>query len=218
MLSSVLTTCAVFVPLIFINGMAGALFYDQAMAVAITLFVAYGVAITLLPVYYRWWYNRQETFRPTPWLQRFSFDRIVGYYETGLKWFFRRRWLMWAIYAVSIVGLAALFWDIDKERLPQMTYSDMLVRIDWNDRISAEENGRRTQALVASLGDRILQSTTMAGIQQFILFAHRGERCGRGHRLPEMPRCRRCETRAAVGERLPCGPCARSPLFVRGVG
>mgnify|MGYP002585594724 FL=1 len=169
MLSSVLTTCAVFVPLIFINGMAGALFYDQAMAVAITLFVAYGVAITLLPVYYRWWYNRQETFRPTPWLQRFSFDRIVGYYETGLKWFFRRRWLMWAIYAVSIVGLAALFWDIDKERLPQMTYSDMLVRIDWNDRISAEENGRRTQALVASLGDRILQSTTMAGIQQFIL-------------------------------------------------
>ena len=40
MLSSVLTTCAVFVPLIFINGMAGALFYDQAMAVTITLFVA----------------------------------------------------------------------------------------------------------------------------------------------------------------------------------
>lgn len=66
MLSSVLTTCAVFVPLIFLNGMAGALFYDQAMAVAITLFVAYGVSVTLLPVYYRWWYSRQQAFRPTP--------------------------------------------------------------------------------------------------------------------------------------------------------
>ena len=94
--SSVLTTCAVFIPLIFINGMAGALFYDQAMAVTITLFVAYGVSITLLPVYYRWWYRRQEAFRPTPWLERFSFDRVTAWYETALKWFFRRRALMGA--------------------------------------------------------------------------------------------------------------------------
>lgn len=169
MLSSVLTTCAVFVPLIFINGMAGALFYDQAMAVAITLFVAYGVAVTLLPVYYRWWYGRQKTFRPAPWLERFSFEGIVDGYDRVLKWFFRRRWLMWGIYAVSVMGLVGLFWDIDKERLPKMAYSDMLVRIDWNDRISVAENGRRTDALVASLGDRIEQSTVMAGVQQFIL-------------------------------------------------
>ena len=95
MLSSILTTCAVFVPLIFINGMAGALFYDQAMAVAITLFVAYGTTITLLPVYYRWWYRNQPTFRPTPWLDRFSFDRITKRYERILVWFFRHRALMW---------------------------------------------------------------------------------------------------------------------------
>lgn len=169
MLSSILTTCAVFVPLIFISGMAGALFYDQAMAVAITLFVAYGVAITLLPVYYRWWYGRQAAFRPTPWLERFSFDRIIGRYDAILKWFFRHRWLMWASFGLSAVGLVGLFWNIDKERLPQMTYSDMLVRIDWNDRISAEENNRRTDALVASLGESIAQSTVMAGVQQFIL-------------------------------------------------
>ena len=50
-----------------------------------------------------------------------------------------------------------------------MTYSDMLVHIDWNDRISAEENGRRTQRLIDRLGERIEQSTVMAGVQQFIL-------------------------------------------------
>lgn len=59
---------------------------------------------------------------------------------------------MWGIYVVAVLGLAGLFWVIDKERLPAMTYSDMLVRIDWNDRISAEENARRTENLVASLG------------------------------------------------------------------
>ena len=37
MLSSVLTTCSVFVPLIFLSGIAGALFYDQAMGVTISL-------------------------------------------------------------------------------------------------------------------------------------------------------------------------------------
>lgn len=169
MLSSILTTCAVFVPLIFINGMAGALFYDQAMAVAITLFVAYGTTITLLPVYYRWWYRNQPTFRPTPWLDRFSFDRITKRYERILVWFFRHRALMWGIYAVSFAGLIFLFTEIDKERLPKMTYSDMLVRIDWNDRISAEENSRRTKALVAAVEEHIDQSTVMAGVQQFVL-------------------------------------------------
>lgn len=169
MLSSVLTTCAVFIPLIFLNGMAGALFYDQAMAVTITLFVAYGVSVTLLPVYYRWWYRRQEAFRPSAWLERFSFEGVERLYESALKWFFRRRWLMWGIYAASLAGLVGLFLTVGKERLPRMTYSDMLVRIDWNDRISAEENGRRTAELVARLGDRIEQSTIMAGVQQFIL-------------------------------------------------
>lgn len=174
MLSSVLTTCAVFVPLIFLNGMAGALFYDQAMAVAITLFVAYGVAVTLLPVYYRWWYGRQPAFRPTPWLARFSFERIERHYETALKALFRRRGWMWTAYAVAICGLALLFWELDKERLPAMTYSDMLVRIDWNDRIPVDENGGRTQELVSSLGERIVQSTVLAGVQQFVL-PHTGE-------------------------------------------
>lgn len=169
MLSSVLTTCAVFIPLIFLNGMAGALFYDQAMAVAITLLVAYGVSVTLLPVYYRWWYGRCPAFRPTPWLERFSFDRIADRYEAVLKWFFRHRGVMWSIYGLSIAGLVLLFTAIGKERLPRMTYDDMLVRIDWNARISAEENGRRSQELVAALGDRIAQSTILAGVQQFVL-------------------------------------------------
>ena len=94
LLSSILTTCAVFVPLIFINGMAGAMFYDQAMAVSITLFVSYGVAVVLLPVYYRWLYRSLPTFRPTPWLERFSFDRLEQRYDQLLKWFFRHRAVM----------------------------------------------------------------------------------------------------------------------------
>ena len=169
MLSSVLTTCSVFIPLIFVSGMAGALFYDQAMAVTITLLVSYGVAVMLLPVYYHWIYRNQPSFRPTPWLERFSFDGLENGYEKLLKWLFRRRVIVWTIYAVCIVGLVGLFFVVEKERLPKMTYSDTLVSVDWNDRISADENSRRTREMVSSLGDKVEQSTVMAGIQQFVL-------------------------------------------------
>jgi multidrug efflux pump subunit AcrB len=169
MLSSVLTTCSVFIPLIFVSGMAGALFYDQAMAVTITLLVSYGVAVMLLPVYYHWIYRNQPSFRPTKWLERFSFDGLENGYEKLLKWLFRRRVIVWTIYAVCIVGLVGLFFVVEKERLPKMTYSDTLVSVDWNDRISADENSRRTREMVSSLGDKVEQSTVMAGIQQFVL-------------------------------------------------
>ena len=52
MLSSVLTTCSVFLPLIFLSGTAGALFYDQAMGVTIALFASLVVASLVVPVYY----------------------------------------------------------------------------------------------------------------------------------------------------------------------
>lgn len=48
--ASTLTTLAVFVPLIFIEGVAGQLFADQAMTVAFALIASLGVALTLIPM------------------------------------------------------------------------------------------------------------------------------------------------------------------------
>ena len=50
-----------------------------------------------------------------------------------------------------------------------MSYDDMLVRVDWNDRISAEENAMRSQKLVDELNSYVSHSTIMSGIQQFLL-------------------------------------------------
>ena len=52
MLSSSLTTIAVFAPLIFMSGIAGAIFYDQAFSVTVGLMVSYFTGIMLLPVLY----------------------------------------------------------------------------------------------------------------------------------------------------------------------
>ncbi|HSF53525.1 MAG TPA: efflux RND transporter permease subunit, partial [Algoriphagus sp.] len=52
LISSVLTTLAVFVPLVFLSGISGALFYDQAVAVGAILSVSLLVAFVLLPLLY----------------------------------------------------------------------------------------------------------------------------------------------------------------------
>lgn len=169
MLSSILTTCAVFIPLIFISGIAGAMFYDQAMAVTITLFSAYLVTITVIPVYYNWFYRKQNGFKPSKALQKFDFGRVISFYDRGLEWLFAHRWVVWGSLALSVVGIVSMFMVIDKEKLPAMTYSDMLVKIEWNSRISAEENGRRSELMVAQAGEAVEQSTVMAGVQQFVL-------------------------------------------------
>jgi len=52
MLSSSLTTIAVFVPLIFMSGIAGAIFMDQAFSITVGLMISYITGIMLLPVLY----------------------------------------------------------------------------------------------------------------------------------------------------------------------
>ncbi len=169
MLSSILTTCAVFIPLIFINGIAGAMFYDQAMAVTVTLFSAYIVTVTVIPVYYWWLYRKQERFIPSRGLERLDFGRVISVYDRGLEWLLSHRGVVWSLLAVSVVGIVVMFKAVDKEKLPEMTYNDMLVKIDWNQRISAEENGRRSERITVGVEDMIEQTTVMAGVQQFVL-------------------------------------------------
>ena len=174
MLSSVLTTCAVFIPLIFVSGIAGAMFYDQAMAVTVVLLTAYVVTVTVIPVYYWWWYKGFTSFRPNPFLEKFSFNRVIGAYESGLMWMFRYRWAGWGLFIASFIGIVLCFSYIPKEKLPEMTYTDVLLKVDWNDHISLEQNTERVKEIESLSREYAVQFTSMVGMQQFVL-NHSGE-------------------------------------------
>lgn len=64
MLSSTFTTIAVFVPLVFMSGIAGAIFYDQAFAITVGLIVTYFTGIMLLPVLYKLIYSIPDIKNP----------------------------------------------------------------------------------------------------------------------------------------------------------
>ena len=169
MLSSVLTTCAIFLPLIFMSGIAGALFYDEAMAVTITLVSALIVSVLVIPVFYYLFYRNQTCFTPNKFIQKISVGGMTSGYERIMSWFFRHRGVMWCIFGVSLLVIGVLFKGLDKQKLPALSHSDTLVNIEWNERVSVEENNSRCEKIVAQFPDLVEQYTSMTGVQQFAL-------------------------------------------------
>lgn len=164
MLSSVLTTCSVFVPLIFLSGTAGALFFDQAMGITIALFCSLAVASIVVPVYFRSLYRRKE------FGSRAKENRmIMRWYEKGIRFTFRNGRKMILAFAGCIVMILAVSPMIRKERMPVLPHDDAIVTIDWNAGITPEENDRRVKEVLKVAGKYVTSFTTMVGGQDFIL-------------------------------------------------
>lgn len=164
MLSSVLTTCSVFVPLIFLSGTAGALFFDQAMGITIALFCSLAVASIVVPVYFRSLYRRKE------FGSRAKENRmIMRWYEKGIRFTFRNGRKMILAFAGCIVMILAVSPMIRKERMPVLPHDDAIVTIDWNAGITPEENDRRVKEVLKAAGKYVTSFTTMVGGQDFIL-------------------------------------------------
>ena len=172
MLSSVLTTCAVFIPLIFLNGLAGELFYDQAMAVTTVLLVSYGVTVLVLPVYYWALYKRLPAFRPNAFLSRLHFDGALRLYDRAVGWHIGHRWIVWVLPLCCAALAAVCLWGMRKEKLPPITYTDAILHIDWNEHITLEQNRARVIALEEALGipgPAGPHTTALVGVPQFVL-------------------------------------------------
>lgn len=169
LLSSVLTTCSVFLPLIFISGIAGSLFYDQALAVSIGLFVSLLVSITLLPVYYQLFYRREKPNKMDKWVGKMNGVNYAHLYEKGLRTVFRNQRFTWFM-CLLLVGSAVFFsFYLPKTRLPEVEQHELLMQIDWNDRINATENQRRVEQLLLMAKDHVKLTSALIGEQQFLL-------------------------------------------------
>ncbi len=165
MLSSILTTCSIFLPLIFLSGVAGALFYDQAMAVSIALICSLMVSVLVLPVYFYVMYRKRNR------IQSMFNSRINLYrpYEVALGWTLRNAKLVLGIFLLTIPASYLMYRVVDKSDLPAISYDDTIVQVDWNSQISLEESDRRIDELLSFVAGECEQSTSMIGTQQFMM-------------------------------------------------
>ncbi|GHT49415.1 cation transporter [Bacteroidia bacterium] len=190
MLSSVFTTIAVFVPLIFLSGIAGAIFFDQAFSVTIGLLVSYITGIMLLPVLYKLVFSTRKTKNTennentdrrdracpvsttvtttvtTVVVTTTPIDRI---YDSGISWIFSHK-ILTTVIMLGIFPLCFwLFMVIPKAKMPDISQNELLLAIEWNENIHVRENEERTQAFITSLDKQLTEHSALIAQQQYLL-------------------------------------------------
>ena len=175
MLSSVLTTCAVFIPLVFLNGLAGELFYDQAVSLSVVLLVSWLVTVTIVPVYYWALYRKLPHFQTNAFLEKIQFRGGMRVYDAGVSWFLaNKRWVCLALPLGCALITAVCLVYMPKQKIPDITCTDAILNLDWNEHISLESNRSRVIELENLISASCEQTSAMVGVQQFVL-SHSGD-------------------------------------------
>lgn len=168
MLSSSLTTVAVFVPLVFMSGIAGAIFYDQAFAITAGLAVSYIVGIMLLPVLFRLMAPKSGRVHK----KNKADDLMSKAYVRTIDFCFAHKKSVLAAMALTIPVCVWLFRVLPVERMPQIDRSELIARIGWNENITLDENTRRVNRLLEALDSADVElHSAYIGVQDYLLDA-----------------------------------------------
>lgn len=166
LLASMLTTCAVFLPLIFLSDLAGALFYDQALSVTICLVVSYIVSVIFIPVlYFRLFLKKPirsngKDGRPNP--IRRAYDR--GFYFT-----FERSGLFFLAVFLVVGGGILAYIQLDKKTMPFLPRQSFQVEIAWNRPLPLHQMEEIIQQLWTEIDTTTTEFQAYLGPQDFLM-------------------------------------------------
>lgn len=172
-LSSTFTTIAVFVPLVFMSGIAGAIFFAQAFAVSVGLLVSYFTGIMLLPVLYKIVYGIRFRklaagnffVRVQEGIDRWAF----GWYDRGIEWVFRHKTVTFLFLLLSIPFCVLMFRIMPKSTMPHIDHTETMVMVEWNENIHVDENNRRICELMQSADSLTIEHAGYVGHRQYLL-------------------------------------------------
>lgn len=172
MLSSSLTTITVFVPLVFMSGIAGAIFMDEAFSITSGLMVSYFTGIMLLPVLYVLFYRmgiRKHNWFTASFKNLLKNEWLTRFYDAGIEWVFAHKAVTLAFAIVSLPLCVLMFMVIEKERMPKIDQNETVVNIEWNENIHVDENNRRVNAILAMTDSLMEEHTAYVGMQDYLL-------------------------------------------------
>lgn len=133
LISSAGTTLCVFIPLIFLEGVGGSLFQQQAFTFGVVLVSSLLVTFLLLPLLYL-------KINPSDNHENDLFGRIVKVYSKGQTSSVEK---FFAIFFVLIVGLGVWSYSrIEQEPLPEIKTSDAQIHISWGRVMTLEAQER----------------------------------------------------------------------------
>ncbi len=165
LLSSALTTCSVFLPLTLFPGIAGALFYDQALAVAIGLGASLLVSLCFLPTLFN---LIHKSGKGHPALNN-RMILLENIYKNTLEGCMKRqKTFLISLVIVSCTGVL-LFLTLPKSRFPQLTRQGMILKVKGKSDAPLDETLKLTRDILASTDSFSLHSDAFVGTQDLVI-------------------------------------------------
>ncbi|SEJ75764.1 Multidrug efflux pump subunit AcrB [Dyadobacter sp. SG02] len=164
--TSVLTNSAVFLPLLFLSGIAGALFFDQAVAVSLALGLSLLTSYTLVPVLFFQFFRNSRYSKPPLTIASRVTDRV---YNAVFSFAMKRPGLMISFWLMLLITSVWVIPRIEKRGMPLISRTEVEVNVNWNEAISPFESERRLLEVAAKLTFKPVDFSFFLGQQQFLL-------------------------------------------------
>lgn len=152
-IASTLTTLVVFLPLTFIEGMAGLMFREFALVVAFSLICSLAAAILLVPMLATRMMRLEGDRPPSRFVKHLydaseaGFRSMENEYKNGIHWCLDHRWLTLLVTFLLLAGSVVLITKIDVEQMPKTDEGNLVVDAKMDTGIRLEEMSEKTLAL-----------------------------------------------------------------------
>jgi multidrug efflux pump subunit AcrB len=163
LLSSALTNLTVFIPLIFMSGITGDLFYDQALSVAAILLASMFCTFVLVPLMYLILF-RDRVISTKEDSRFFLWMRGLYHRSFLFMWKHKKATLMTVLLLFPISGLLYLY--LPKQAFPNIERKETIISVDWNEPIGLDENRIRIEVLANFSGAQVSEAD--AGFRQYV--------------------------------------------------
>jgi HAE1 family hydrophobic/amphiphilic exporter-1 len=153
--ASTLTNVAVFFPVVYVPGIAGAFFRDQALTVTISLLVSIATALLLQPMLSARTLRLAANQRPGPF-QFFdrAFTRFTHWYHGVLERALRRPVPLLIGLVLGLAGAALIGWNMPRSLMPERTSGDLRLEVELPTGTPLEETGSAVAYLAAWIADQ----------------------------------------------------------------
>ncbi|MCK4257948.1 MAG: efflux RND transporter permease subunit [Halanaerobiales bacterium] len=128
-LASTLTTVIVFLPVVFVEGIASQLFRELALTVTFSLLASLAIALTFIPMVS----SQLLTISPIQQEKKFHEGKLLrklkGSYKNILGWSLNRPWIVLAIAFIILAGSVMLYPLIGAEFIPEMDEGEIRISV-----------------------------------------------------------------------------------------
>lgn len=163
-ISTTVSVVAVFLPVIFLQGLTGRLFREFGLVVASSVAISAFVSLTLTPMMSAKILKRRAV---QPWLYRVTepfFNSLTSAYAASLQGFMKRRWLAFVIIALSGGLIYYLGTTVPSELAPMEDRSEFRFQAQAQEGATFEYMDKYVQELTDFISDEVPERAGMVSV------------------------------------------------------